>query len=322
MTRDLKRLGEGSHDLLVIGGGIQGACAAWDATTRGLSVALVDRGDFGAATSANSLRIIHGGFRYLQSADFRRLREAAVERSILLRIAPHLVRPLPVLVPIYGHGWHGREAFAVALRLADLAGLDRNRHLAPARRIPRGRLLSRAQCLARFGGFDPRGLTGGALWYDAQAVDSERLTLAYVLSAAEAGAAVANYVRAERLLTEGGAVRGARVLDVPTGERFDIRARMVLNAAGPWADELAATARGAAPAGAPAPRLARALNLVTRPLCEAVAVGIRSRAGPDRDPVGGGDRFLFLAPWRGRTLVGTWYRPFAGRADDCRVTAA
>jgi glycerol-3-phosphate dehydrogenase len=131
MQRELPALAETVYDLLVIGGGIHGACVAWDATTRGLSVALVERRDFCSATSANSLKIIHGGLRYLQHADFRRMRESIRERTTLMRIAPHLVHPLPVLIPTYGHGTQGRGVLALALIVNDLVGLDRKRSRDP-----------------------------------------------------------------------------------------------------------------------------------------------------------------------------------------------
>ena len=147
MRRDLSRLASTAHDLLVIGGGIQGACIAWDATQRGLAVALVERDDFGSATSANSLRIVHGGIRYLARGDLPRMRESIRERSALLRIAPGLVEPLPVLVPTGPPGVPGRAAFGAALALTHALSLTRNRHLDPSRHIAAGRILSRAETL-------------------------------------------------------------------------------------------------------------------------------------------------------------------------------
>src|SRR5438132_2290086 len=108
MRRDLPSLARGPFDLVVVGGGICGICIAWDAALRGLSVALLERGDFGHATSSHSLKIVHGGIRYLQHADIHRVRESAAERSAFLRMAPHLVAPLPFVVPTYGHGMQGR----------------------------------------------------------------------------------------------------------------------------------------------------------------------------------------------------------------------
>src|SRR3954447_14684083 len=126
MERDLTRLAGTAHDVVVVGGGIHGACIAWDAALRGLRVALVERDDFGGATSANSLRIVHGGLRYLARGDLRRMRESIRERSAFLRIAPSLVEPLPVLVPTTGAGTRSRPAMGTAIALNDLLSLDRN----------------------------------------------------------------------------------------------------------------------------------------------------------------------------------------------------
>ena len=142
VKRDLASLANREHDLLVVGGGIHGAAAAWDAAQRGLSVALVEAADFGSGTSWNSLKTIHGGLRHLQRADIAGLRESVRERRALLRIAPAIVRPLPFLVPAYGHGLKGREALAVAVCLNDLLSRDRNDGLREDRRLPGPRVLS------------------------------------------------------------------------------------------------------------------------------------------------------------------------------------
>lgn len=295
MKRDLGALTGREHDLAIVGGGIYGAAAAWDAAQRGLRVALIDARDFGSGASWNSLKTIHGGLRHLQRADIAGLRDSARERSALLRIAPRLVRPLPCLVPTYGHGPAGREALGIALRLNDLLTLDRNREVPSQGHIPRGRLLSRGEVLDRVPGLEPRGLTGGALWYDAQAESTERLTLAFVLAAADAGAVVVNHAEVAGLLRSGERVTGVSVRDGEGGAGFEVRARMVLNAAGPGASRLLAEA---GLAHSPVPLL-RAINLVLRrPLVREQALGGR-----------GEGRFLFLAPWHGRALVGTAYEP-------------
>lgn len=306
MRRDASRLARTVHDLLVVGGGVHGACVAWDAALRGLSVGLVERDDFGAATSANSLRIVHGGLRYLARGDLTRMRESIEERSTLLRIAPQLVQPLPVLVPTRGSGLEGRLALGAAVTLNDLVSLTRNRHLAPPQRIPRSRLLSAPACRRLFPALDTNGVTGGVLWYDAQLRHPERLTLSFVLGAAERGACVANYAQVEHFLLEQGAVSGARVLDRVSGEFYDVRARRVVVAAGPWTAALVARATGAPPARPP-PRQAIGLNLMVGRRLAEVAVGLRSATEAVDDPVGGGSRYLFLAPQGETTLLGTWY---------------
>src|SRR3990172_1319867 len=126
MKRDLKKLKTTEFDIVIIGGGIYGVCAAREAALRGLSVAIIEKDDFGSATSSNSLKIIHGGLRYLQHADFKRMRESITERRNLMRIAPHLVHPLPCIMPTYGHAMKGKEVMNIALFLNDLIGYDRN----------------------------------------------------------------------------------------------------------------------------------------------------------------------------------------------------
>ena len=317
MRRDLPALSRSTFDLLVVGAGIHGACAAWDATLRGLSVALVDQGDFGAGTSANSLRIVHGGLRYLARGNLGRMRESILERSTLLRIAPGLVQPLPVLVPVYGTGLRGRMALGTALALNDLSSWGRNKDLDPARLIPPGRLVSRGECLDLFPGFDPKGLTGGALWHDAQLLHPERLTLSFLMSAANLGAVPANYVRVDRLLTANGAVHGARATDLMTGAELDIAARAVLVAAGPWTQDIVAGAQDSPPRARHPQVLA--LNLVvTRRLAD-LAIGVQARSGPREDPVCGGGRYLFCAPQGEGTVLGTWYT--ADAADPAAAQA-
>lgn len=306
MRRDLSRLTDRAFDLLVVGAGIHGACVAWDACLRGLSVAVVDRHDFGAATTANSLRIVHGGLRYLARADLPRMLESIRERSALLRIAPSLVEPLPVLVPTYRGPTHGRLTHRLALALNDLVSAGCNRGLIAGRKVLRGRSVSRAECLHLVPWFPADGLTGGALWYDATLRHPERLTLAFLRSAAGQGAVPANYVRVDRLRLRDGIVEGAQATDAIGGSTFEIRARAVVVAAGPWTSGLISRSLGSGDRG-PAPGRAVAVNvMITRRLAE-VAVGVQARGGPDEDPVCGGRRFLFGTPQDGTMLVGTWY---------------
>jgi glycerol-3-phosphate dehydrogenase len=295
LKRDLAALEDRSHDLVIVGGGIHGVAAAWDAAQRGLDVALVESHDFGSGVSWNSLKTIHGGLRYLQKADLGRHRESVYERAALLRIAPALVKPLSFLVPTYGHGMKGREAMALGLWLNDLLSADRNRDLPEERHLARGRLLSPREALERVPGLAAQGLNGAALWHDAQVESSERLTVAFAHAAAAAGAALANHLEAVGLLRDGARVVGIRARDHATGRELEVRARYVLNVAGPGALALLAQAGLAPP---PVPFL-RATNLVfARPAGVRVAVGAES-----------GGRFLFLVPWRDHTMVGTAYEP-------------
>ena len=306
MRRNLSDLLDTTFDLLVVGAGIHGASIAWDACLRGLSVAIVDRGDFGAATSANSLRIVHGGLRYLARGDLPRMLESIRERSTLLRIAPGLVEPLPVLIPIYRGVSRGWAAWRTALLVNDLISRRRNRGLPSDRLIPGGRLVSREECRRLFPWFAPHGLSGGALWYDARMRHPERLTLSFVRSAAERGTVVANYVRVDQLLVRDGRAEGATVTDLDRGSQFEVRSRAVVVAAGPWTAELIAGTLGQGVRGITTGR-ALAVNLVIDRALADVAVATLAHSSFAEDPVGGGNRYLFAAPQDGLTLLGTGY---------------
>lgn len=295
MQRAVDRLASESFDVLVVGSGIYGAAIAWDATDRGLKVALIDRGDFGGATSANSAKTLHGGVRALQRGDLVELRRFVRERRALARIAPHLVAPLPFVIPATRHWKRHRILLGLYFALYDLAARDRNRRLDPAVHLPPSRRLSRRECLDLHPLVDPAEVTGGVLWHDSQMYSPDRLTLAFVLSAAEAGAAVANYVEAHDVRLDNGRVRGVAATDRLTGAKLDLRTRIIVNATGPWAG--AFVDRLLPGAGRQlVPHLVGALNVGTRPLVTEAAVA------------GAADgRLLFAAPWRHVTILGTGY---------------
>ena len=257
-----------------MGAGIYGACVAWDAALRGLRVALVEQGDFGQGTSANSLRTVHGGLRYVQHADFRRVRESIRERAALFQIAPHLVRPFPFMMPTYGHGVRGPEALALGLGAMAVIGFGLCR-----KGLPRAGMLSPADCLKRVPGIRKAGLTGGALWYDGVMFDPERLLWSIVRAGSDAGAEATNYVRVEALERDGGRLTGVRAYDLESGKEFSIRASHVVATVGPWQPELAG--RFGLPTPVPREGWIKALNLVTRPLGPDFALGV---AGPPGRP--------------------------------------
>ncbi len=322
MQRELKSLADQEFDLLVIGGGIHGACTAWEGVLRGLSVALVEKNDFSSGASANSLKIIHGGLRYIQHGDFKRMRESICERTALMRIAPHLVHPLQVVMPTYGGLTQNRLALTAALAINDLIGFDRNRIDDPEKHIPRGKLLSKQQLMQNIPGLVADGVTGGMQFSDAQVYNSERLVLAFLRSAADKGAQLANYLEVTGLLQKAGQVTGATVSDRLTGDQFTIRAKAVVNAAGAWLNDLLQPAQGDAH-GSQNFCYAKAINVVTRPLFERFAVGLRgTKTYHDADAViNKGARYLFIAPWRNRALIGTEYHHFSDNPDQLTVDA-
>ena len=308
MRRDPAALAARPFDLLVIGGGIYGTIAAWDATLRGLSVALVDRGDFGGGTSFNSAKTVHGGIRALQSGNVAALRRFARERRALARLLPHLVRPLPFLIPTYRGVSRNRALLRLYFAIGDRLSRAGGEAAGDAAWLPRSRAVSREECLRLNPLIDPARVTGGIEWFDGQMYNSDRVPLAFIASAVDAGAVAANHVEADAALLRGGAVEGVRASDRLSGEAFDIRARVVLNAAGPWAPELAGRLAPRA-AGRLCGRLSKAMNLViASPLGGSHAV-----AGP------AGGRLLFVAPWRGVAIVGTSHDRYSGGADGLRL---
>jgi glycerol-3-phosphate dehydrogenase len=319
VKRDLAQLARNEHDVLVIGAGIYGACVAWDAALRGLSVALVDKGDFGNATSANSLKTIHGGLRYLQDVNPRLMRTMARERTTWMRIAPHTVHPLPCLTPTYEKFSRSRTTFAAALLINDLISYGRNQIADTQKHIPGGRTISRTECLELLPGLAADGVTGGAIWYDAQIYNSERLLLSLILSAAQAGAGMANYVEVIGFLGNDMSVTGVKARDVLSGQEFEIQAKLVINSSGAWVDSVVGSLNGHSLTPKFHPSIA--LNLVTRQILPEYGVGVTSRyIGRDRHgkPTPR-SRMLFIVPWRQYSIVGTIHTPYAGQPDEFRV---
>jgi glycerol-3-phosphate dehydrogenase len=321
MARALAALAGREFDVLVVGGGITGAATAWDAAQRGLSVALLERGDFGGATSAESLKVVHGGVRYLQHLDVVRVRESSGERRALLRMAPHLVHPMPFVVPTYGHGMRGPEILAAAFVILNALTVDRNRGLTdPARRVPAAKIVSRATVLEWFPDLDKEGLTGAGVFYDGQMFNPPRLVWALVRTAARAGAAVANYCDVASLVLQGGRVIGVRVEDRLGGDKFEVRARTVVNAAGPYAEALLVRSGVRRARSVP---FSRDMALVLkRRFVDGRALALQTKYRDPSAVLTRGPRHLFLVPWRGRTLVGVNSLVWRDEPDRLRVTEA
>ncbi len=224
MKRDLDNIARDNFDLIVVGGGIIGTGIVRDATLRGIKTLLLEKEDFAYGTTSRSTRLAHGGLRYLRRLEFRLVRQDMRERQILLKIAPHLVHPLLFLMPLTHHS--ERLVMALGMRLYDLLSFDKT--------LPSYHHLSRRETQEREPGLEIEGLTGSYLFYDCQIPFAERLCLENVLSAAEHGASIANHTRVNGVIRNGDTVSGVHVEDTLSGEIYQISARLIINAAGPW----------------------------------------------------------------------------------------
>lgn len=299
IDREPLRASEGIYDLIVIGGGIYGIMLAHEASRCGVSAIVLERDDFGQHTSFNSLRIIHGGLRYLQSLDIHRFRESVAERAWFLENFPDFVDPIPCLMPLYGNGLKRPFIFRVALLLNNLLSYDRNRGKLPDKQIPYGRILDAAETRRLSPAVNPDGLKGSAVWYDAFMEDSQCLVIEILRRACSMGAVALNYMDVTDLRVENGEVIGVAAVDRENGRLHEVKGRRVVNAAGPWSRELAKRFHRDVPTLF-TPSLAWNVLIDSIPLGgHALAAMPRSRGG----------QTFFLVPWKGAVLAGTGHAP-------------
>jgi glycerol-3-phosphate dehydrogenase len=287
------------HDVVIIGGGINGAGIARDAAMRGLKVLLIDKGGLGAATTSASTRLIHGGLRYLEHFEFGLVRESLREREILLKIAPHLVKPLAITIPIYKQSKRGRLTIRAGMILYDLLSWGKS--------LPNHQILSRAETLERWPGLNPEGLVGSALYYDAQVEFPERLVVENALLAREFGAEVLTHTRVTKLAVENGRVSGVEFVGEDGRKEF-AEARVVINAAGPWIDRVLDQAP------VESPKLiggTKGSHIVVAPFRGAPENAIYVEARSDGRPI-------FIIPWNKLYLIGTTDVRFEGDPDEVR----
>jgi glycerol-3-phosphate dehydrogenase len=294
---DLARLRRETFDVLIVGGGVTGVGAAVDAASRGLSVALVEARDLASGTSSRSTKLVHGGLRYLEQLDLALVHEALRERGLLAtRLAPHLVKPLPLLIPLPRDGWRGpalRGYYGAGVATYDaFAGL-----FGAGRGMPLHRHLSAAAARRVFPSLRTDSIGGAIRFYDAQ-VDDARLVATLARTAASLGAAVVTSARAIRFLRQAREVTGARVLDVESGEQFDVSARTVIAATGVWSDDVAEML--AADGGPVRPglrvRASKGVHLVVPRSAVSGEAGLILRTATS---------VLFVLPWGGHWIIGT-----------------
>jgi len=290
-------------DAVVIGGGMAGAGIARDLALRGVSVALFEKGDFASGTSSKSSKLIHGGLRYLELGDFKLVRESLRERKTLERVAPHLVRPLPFLVPVYKGSRRGLVLVRLGMWLYDL--------LTPGKATERYRVLRAVDTLALEPNIRAEDLKGAGYYFDDLLLYPERMCLENILSAARHGARVFNYCQVEEFVKGSRGLDGVRVRDLLTDQVFDVRASVVINASGPWVDRVRELA-GLTQATPKVVRTTKGIHCLLPRLTER-AVYLSS----DSD-----ERMIFVIPWRDFSLVGTTDSDFDGDPDRLWATRA
>lgn len=312
ISRDaaLAALQEDSFDVVVIGGGITGAGAALDAASRGYSVALVERRDWAAGTSSRSSKLVHGGLRYLQNFDLGLVREALLERGLLVSLAPHLVRPLPMVVPSFG-GKRPDRMLGTGLHLYDRMARELKRGSDLEWNPDRHRIIEGDEVIKLVPALEARNPTAGYLFYDCQ-TDDARLVLTVLGEAERFGAIVANRLDVRDIIhDESGWATGVRVADALSGDEFDVRAGTVINATGVWADRLS-TEEFYAAEEVPRIRPSRGTHLtVSQDLLPVVSAAI----------VPAGKRTIFVLPWLGRTLIGTTDADYEGELEHIAPSA-
>jgi glycerol-3-phosphate dehydrogenase len=296
------------YDIVIIGGGITGAAVAYEAASRGLSVALVEKGDFGAATSAATSKLIHGGLRYLANGEFGIVRESLRERRIMENIAPNFVYTIPFIVPLYNNSKSNKWLLEPAMFIYDVLSYDKGFTWDRTKRIPSHRSLSHKKVLALEPVVKPEGLTGAVMFYDCASIIPERLTLAFIKSAAKFGAHVSNYSKVEDFSREQGKLTGVIVRDLLNGKTVELRGKMTINCAGPWADLVLDVACGKP--GSQHVRRSQGIHIITRKLTNKYVIGALTPNG----------RYCNIIPWRAHSLIGTTDQEYTGDPDNYRVT--
>ena len=299
-------------DVIVIGGGITGASVAYEAATRGLKVALLEKKDFSWATSAVTSKLIHGGLRYLANGEIGLVRESLRERRVLENIAPNFVYPMPVMMthnnkPFKNNKWVAK----VGMLMYDVLSYDKNFTWDASKQIPMHKTISRQEVLKSEPNMRAAGLTGASIFYDCTSIFPERLTLAFIKSAVAYGAKVSNYTQIDGFLfNDRHDVTGVQVIDLLSGAVHTLSGTITVNCGGPWADIVLGLAKSNG--NGYMLRRSEGIHIITDKslLSGRYVVGSMTPAG----------RHFFLIPWRGHTLIGTTDKPFTGNPDEYHVT--
>ncbi|MDP3731878.1 MAG: glycerol-3-phosphate dehydrogenase/oxidase [Candidatus Omnitrophota bacterium] len=300
MKRGIEQLKANHFDILVIGGGINGCAISRDAALRGASVALIEKDDFASGASGKTTKLIHGGIRYLEQFNFKLVSESLRERAILLRQAPHLVKPLEFIIPVYKHGPRPLLKIKAGVFIYDWLAGSNNIH--PHRSLKKHQVLSLEQNM------DFLNLKGGVIYYDAQ-MDDIRLCLDNAISAYDTGASLSNKTEAVGFSKDKGRIIGIEAQDKLSGEKFLVRASIVINATGAWSNRIVKLDEPASP---DITRPTKGVHIVYGRLPHQRAILLSAQKDK---------RVFFIIPWRGYTLIGTTDTDYSGSADDVYADA-
>jgi len=296
LKRDLDAIAGERYDLVVVGGGIIGTGTVRDATLRGIKTLLLEKEDFSYGTTSRSSRLIHGGLRYLRHFEFKLVRQDMREREVLLHIAPHLVHPLPFMIPI--NSLSERLVMMMGMRLYDILSFDKT--------LPSYHYHSRRETLEMEPNLEMEGLKGSYIFYDCQIPFTERLCVENVISAAGHGASIANHARLVDVLRDGDTVTGVQVEDTLSREVYRIKTRMVVNAAGPWMDLVHGMINTHSK---PMLRRTKGVHLLTPRVSNNALVLFARKDG----------RLFFVIPWEGYSIIGTTDTDYGDDSDTVRA---
>ena len=312
MERFIENYHGKKFDLIVIGGGITGATVAYEAASRGLSVALIEKSDFGSATSSATSKMIHGGLRYLSTYEFGLVRESLKERRVLTNIAPNFIHPAPFVFAIYKKDKVSNFMMKIGMLLYELFSFDKNRLWDKSKKMPFHKSISAEKITELFPNAVKEGLVGGQMYYDCSSHSPERFTLEFIKSAVKYGASVSNYTKVQNFIVEDDKklkkVKGVEVIDELSGKKHNINANLVINCAGPWADILLDKVKKNHEDQEL--RRSEGIHFVTKKLVEKNVFSASTTDG----------KHFFLVPYRNHTLIGTTDKEYIGKPDNYKVT--
>lgn len=297
----------GNFDLIIIGGGITGAALAYEASSRGMKIALFEKGDYGSATSSATSKLIHGGLRYLKNFEFGLVRESLRERRILSNIAPNFVFPIPFMLPTYNSVKSNKWILYIGMLLYDILSFDKSFTWDNQKKLPHFKSLSAKNSKNIENCVKKPKLTGSMVYYDCQNIFPERLTLSFLKSAEKYGAKISNYTKVQSLIKDNNCVKGVKIKDLVSGNECQFEASYIVNCAGSWADILIQSALK----NDIKHHILRSegIHIITRKLCNEHAVTMMTN----------NHRHIMLMPWRNHSLIGTTDKEFSGNPDDYKV---